>query len=251
MLASRLTLPLLVAATLAALPAAAAPEAPPAPDLAPLVEAALGADVEAADAAVAALRDAGQPAVDALLAAVRTRLGLLATLPGRAYDRYDAVLDRVAGQRLARNTGLYWFTDLERAEAEARRTGRPILSLRLLGRLDEQYSCANSRFFRALIYSDPRVKERLRDGFVLHWEPVRDTAPRITIDLGHGKVIERTITGNSAHLLLDAEGGPSTPCRASSARRPSPAGSMTAWRSRRRWRPVPAARGRRGRSPRC
>ena len=32
--------------------------------------------------------------------------------------------------------------------AEAQRTNRPILSLRLLGNLTDDFSCANSRFFR-------------------------------------------------------------------------------------------------------
>ena len=42
---------------------------------------------------------------------------------------------------------------------------------------------------------------------MLHWETVRPV-PVITIDFGDGRVVRRTITGNSAHYLLDANGRP-------------------------------------------
>jgi len=91
--------------------------------------------------------------------------------------------------------------------AEARRTQRPILSLRLLGRLDEELSCANSRFFRKLLYPDPQINQVLRRDFVLHWQSVRPV-PKVTIDFGDGRRIERTLTGNSVHLVLDMYGQP-------------------------------------------
>lgn len=117
----------------------------------------------------------------------------------------DAVLDRVCAQKDCRFSGLYWYTDLEEAKAAARHLGRPIVSLRLLGRLDEEVSCANSRFFRTVLYPDPSIAPLLHDRFVLHWESVRPV-PKIVIDLGDGRVIRQTITGNSAHYLLDADG---------------------------------------------
>ncbi len=40
---------------------------------------------------------------------------------------------------------------------------------------------------------------------MLHWKSVRPV-PRITIDMGDGRKIERTITGNSIHYILDAKG---------------------------------------------
>jgi hypothetical protein len=104
-------------------------------------------------------------------------------------------------------SGLSWHEDLEAARAEAARRGRPILSLRLLGRLDEAMSCANSRFFRSVLYRDAEVAALLRDGFVLHWSSERP-APRVTIDFGDGRRLERTLTGNSVHYVLDAEGRP-------------------------------------------
>jgi len=102
---------------------------------------------------------------------------------------------------------LTWFTDLDAAIAHARRANRPIVSLRLLGRLDEELSCANSRFFRKLLYPDPRIHRVLRDRFVLHWQSVRPV-PKVTIDFGDGRRVERTLTGNSVHVILDRDGTP-------------------------------------------
>ena len=102
---------------------------------------------------------------------------------------------------------LTWFTDLPAAVAEARRSQRPILSLRLLGRLDEELSCANSRFFKKLLYPEPRINRVLRERFVLHWESVRPV-PIVTIDFGGGNKLVRTLTGNSCHLVLDPFGRP-------------------------------------------
>jgi hypothetical protein len=119
----------------------------------------------------------------------------------------NATLDRVCAQKDCHASRLFWHTDLEQAKAEAQRLGRPILSLHLLGRLDEELSCANSRFFRTLLYSDESISALLREQFVLHWQSVREV-PRVTIELGDGRVLRQTITGNSAHYLLDANGAP-------------------------------------------
>jgi hypothetical protein len=106
-----------------------------------------------------------------------------------------------------RRMGLHWFTDIAAARTEATRRSRPILSLRLLGRLDEELSCANSRFFRKLLYPQPRINELLRDCFVLHWQSVRPV-PKVTIDFGDGRTLVRTLTGNSVHVVLDSAGRP-------------------------------------------
>jgi hypothetical protein len=100
---------------------------------------------------------------------------------------------------------LPWYSDLPSAIAEARRLNRPILSLRLLGRLDEELTCANSRFFRKFLYVDPAIHRMLRDHFVLHWQSLRPV-PRVTIDFGGGRRITKTLTGNSAHVVLDPYG---------------------------------------------
>jgi len=104
-------------------------------------------------------------------------------------------------------SGLTWFTDFTAAVAEARRTQRPILSLRLLGRLDEELSCANSRMFRRLLYPEARINRMLRERYVLHWESLRPV-PIVTIDFGDGRRLVRTLTGNSVHLVLDTHGRP-------------------------------------------
>lgn len=153
---------------------------------------------EGAPAAIAELRLAGPAAVDALLAAAPAEND-----PTRA--AWEHALDAVCAQRDCAASGLYWHTDLESAVAEAGLDGRPILSLRLLGRLDEELSCANSRFFRTVLYADPEVASFLRERFVLHWESVRPV-PRLTIDFGDGRRLEGTITGNSVHYVLDPRG---------------------------------------------
>ena len=102
---------------------------------------------------------------------------------------------------------LYWYTDLAEAKAAAERTGRPILSLRMLGKLTDEFSCANSRFFRTAFYSNKEISDYLRDNFVLHWQSVRPV-PRVTIDFGDGRKLERTLTGNSAHYVLASDGTP-------------------------------------------
>ena len=119
--------------------------------------------------------------------------------------RYAALIDQVAGQRGATLSRLYWYTDLEQAKAAAAASGKPILSLRMLGKLTDEFSCANSRFFRTALYTNQEISALLRDNFVLHWQSVRPV-PRVTIDFGDGRKLERTLTGNSAHYVLDAIG---------------------------------------------
>jgi len=117
----------------------------------------------------------------------------------------DDLLDRVCGQKDCRASRLFWYTDLGEAKAAAKDSGRPILSLYLLGRLDEELSCANSRFFRVMLYSDPAISSILRERYILYWHSVRPV-PHVTIDMGDGRKIRQTITGNSIHYLLDADG---------------------------------------------
>ncbi len=121
------------------------------------------------------------------------------------WKRIGAALDRIGGQYDNYASGLYWYTDLEKAKAAARASGKPILSLRLLGRLDTDLSCANSRFFRTTLYPNAEINQLLRDQFILHWESVRPV-PKVTIDFGDGRKLERTITGNSIHYVLDSDG---------------------------------------------
>ncbi|HUK81657.1 MAG TPA: hypothetical protein VLZ12_03400 [Verrucomicrobiae bacterium] len=142
-----------------------------------------------AAAAIAALRNAGPAGLQALFEIHADR----------------TVLDEVAAQKDSYASRLYWYTDFEKARAAAKASGKPILSLRLLGNLDEEFSCANSRFFRTELYANREVADTLRDHFILHWKSVRPV-PKITIDFGDGRVMQRTITGNSIHYVLDSEG---------------------------------------------
>lgn len=119
----------------------------------------------------------------------------------------SAVLDAICQQRDCQASRLYWYTDLEQAKAAAKNSGKPILSLRLLGKLTEELSCANSRFFRIALYANADISKFLREHYILHWQSVRP-APKLTVDFGDGRKLERTITGNSIHYILDAEGKP-------------------------------------------
>jgi hypothetical protein len=172
---------------------ASATAAPPSRE-APRVTAAAAGDV-------AALRAEGPAALERLL----VRYDRMHAEVVR--DQLAATIDKVAGQRYATVSRLYWYDDLAQAKAVARATGKPILSLRMLGRLDEDLSCANSRFFRTTLYPDAAVSKLLREKFVLHWSSERNV-PKVTVDFGDGRKLESTVTGNSAHYVLDADGRP-------------------------------------------
>ncbi|AFY36136.1 hypothetical protein [Calothrix sp. PCC 7507] len=116
-------------------------------------------------------------------------------------------LDKLCQQRDCYASKLYWYTDLEQAKAAARASNKPILSLRLLGNLDQDLSCANSRFFRVALYPNGEISQYLRDRYILHWQSVRPV-PKVTVDFGDGRKLERTITGNSIHYILDSSGVP-------------------------------------------
>lgn len=166
-----------------------------------------GEDVEGPQPAramlIRSLRLHGQDAVDALMdqrSTWGTRNGEVDSPKVRR--RLDDLIDKVAGQKHATVSRLFWHTSMTAAQREAKKSGKPILSLRMLGRLDEDFSCANSRFFRTMLYPDPRIADQLRERFVLHWQPVRDV-PQVTIDFGDGRKLLRPLVGNSVHLVLD------------------------------------------------
>jgi hypothetical protein len=124
---------------------------------------------------------------------------------GPAKEKLAAQIDAAAHQKYATVSRLYWYTDLASAKIAARVHRRPILHLRMLGRLDEDLSCANSRLFRATVYANQDVSAFLRERFILYWSSERPV-PRVTIDYGDGRRLERTTTGNSAHYVLDEHG---------------------------------------------
>jgi hypothetical protein len=168
---------------------------------------AVSADSTVSTEAVKNLRALGKDGLEALVQAYAGEITKFSQT-GEATDQWKriaAALDAVAMQKDAYASNLFWFTDLEEAKKQADKSNKPILSLRLLGNLNEEFSCANSRFFRALLYSNSEVSKYLRENYVLHWKSVRP-APRVTIDFGDGRKIERTLTGNSIHYILDENG---------------------------------------------
>src|SRR5438046_27774 len=74
-------------------------------------------------ARIAVWRAEGPAALDRLLAEYDH------AAPGDARDRLARTIDKVAGQRYATWSRLYWYDDLEAAKAAARTSGKPILSL--------------------------------------------------------------------------------------------------------------------------
>jgi hypothetical protein len=166
------------------------------------------------------LRATGQEVLDklaetrALIAKVRDeevpkvgpekQAALLADYKSRI-DRVEKLMDQVGKQKYCSRSRLFWHTNLEEAKAAAKASGKPILSLRMLGNLDEEFSCANSRFFRTTLYANAEISAALRSGYVLHWKSVRPV-PKVTIDFGDGRKLERTLTGNSIHYILTPDG---------------------------------------------
>jgi len=124
---------------------------------------------------------------------------------GPVKDSLALRIDATAHQKYATVSRLYWHVDLASARAAAREQGRPILHLRMLGSLEEDLSCANSRLFRATLYANQELSAFLRERFVLYWSSERPV-PRVTIDYGDGRTLERTTAGNSAHYVLDERG---------------------------------------------
>lgn len=190
---------------LAALSTALA-ELPTRRSAASLARRAVEADSTESAIAVAELRLMGAEGLRAFLEAngsdIQSALKNRARTSG---SKVLAALDSVCEQKDCHASRLYWHRDFDKAKAAARAEGKPILSLRLLGRLDEDLSCANSRLFRIALYSNQQVSSLLRERFVLHWQSVRPV-PTITINFGDGRKMERTLTGNSIHYVIDSEG---------------------------------------------
>ena len=162
-------------------------------------------------AAIEELRSLGPAGLEALRAQYAEEINAHIANPTAPADeqwkRITTALDAVAQQKNSYIAGLYWYTDLEAAKKASKVLGRPILSLRLLGKLTDEFSCANSRFFRTVLYPNDEFSAVLRDRFVLHWHSVRPV-PTVTIDFGDGRKLERTLTGNSIHYILDSQARP-------------------------------------------
>ena len=174
-----------------------------------LARKAVSEETTSSTAAIEELRSMGPAGLQALMVQYATEINRHIAHPKAASDaqwqRITTALDAVAQQKNSYVSGLYWHTDLASAKRVSAASGKPILSLRLLGKLTDEFSCANSRFFRTVLYPNAEVSAMLRDHFVLHWQSVRQV-PTVTIDFGDGRKLERTLTGNSIHYILDSQG---------------------------------------------
>ena len=161
-------------------------------------------------AAISELRSMGPGGLQVLMAQYAAEINHHIAKPSTTDEQWQRIataLDSVAQQKNSYIAGLYWYTDLDSAKKVSAASGKPILSLRLLGKLTDEFSCANSRFFRTVLYPNADVAAVLRERFVLHWQSVRPV-PVVTIDFGDGRKLERTLTGNSIHYILDSQARP-------------------------------------------
>src|SRR5581483_3747625 len=133
--------------------------------LSALARQAVSENADEAATAIQALRAQGAAGLEAFMAthadAIQARRAEIASMHAHAaslsWQRLSAAMDGIAGQKDSFAAALYWHTDFAQARAAAQQSGKPILSLRLLGRLDEELSCANSRFFRLTLYANPEI----------------------------------------------------------------------------------------------
>jgi hypothetical protein len=123
----------------------------------------------------------------------------------KSNKKFLKLFDKVSGQKDAISSRLFWYTDFEQAVVQAKKQHKPLLCLEMLGDLSEDFSCANSRFFRTLLYSNPSISYVMRENFILCWEPVVKV-PKVTIEYPDGRKQVQTITGNSMHMVLNEEG---------------------------------------------
>jgi len=158
---------------------------------------AVAPDAGVAQAACDRLRAEGPAGLDALLVEHEDVLKKGAADP--LWPRVTRAIDKVAAQKDAYASRLYWYTDIEQAKSAARVSGKPILSLHLSGRLDGPGK-------RTAFYADPKLSALLREQFVLHWES-EPPAPKVSVDLGNGEKLERKVSGD-VHYVLDADGRP-------------------------------------------
>lgn len=101
--------------------------------------------------------------------------------------------------------GVGWHDSFSEAANEAKRLGKPILFLSMFGKLDEEMPCANARTLRATLFKDPAFLKLISQDVVPAWEMVR-AVPKITVDLGDGKTVTRTVRGNAVMYLCNPDG---------------------------------------------
>jgi hypothetical protein len=125
-------------------------------DIDNMFEQAVDKDPTVSQAAVSMLRYTGPAAVEKFYVKYKDSLsgpvdssaaGIEAERIARIHDAFDSL----CGQRNSYASRLFWYTDFEKAQYAARTQNKPVLSLRLLGNLTDEFSSANSRFFRTVL----------------------------------------------------------------------------------------------------
>ena len=127
-------------------------------------------ELREAEAAISRLREAGPEGLASLFETKKEiDEQIMRTMSTNMPPDYSSVLarlsdaiDRVGGAKYCTASRLYWYTDFEQAKAAAQKSGKPILTLRMLGNLSDEFSCANSRFFRTTLYSNEEIAKTLR-----------------------------------------------------------------------------------------
>jgi hypothetical protein len=100
--------------------------------------------------------------------------------------------------------GVRWETSLPTAKSRAATEQKPILHLQSFGKPGDPMACTNTRTLTATLLKDPEMQELLK-GSVPSWELVREAA-KVTIDFGGGKVVKRTLRGNTCLYVLRPDG---------------------------------------------
>jgi len=100
---------------------------------------------------------------------------------------------------------VHWHASFDDAKLAAERSGKPIFRFQMLGSLDRQYCCSNSRIARDVLFSSAEIAEYIDASFEPVWESVRPV-PLVTIDFGNDHVLRRSLHGNIATYLCSPGG---------------------------------------------
>lgn len=111
----------------------------------------------------------------------------------------------LAGHKATVVNGIAWRNSLGQAISEAQASHKPILLLSMFGRIDEKMPCQNARTLRATLFKEPEFMSLVKNDVIPAWEMV-GPVPHVTIDLGNGRKIERTVRGNAVMYLLNSDG---------------------------------------------
>jgi hypothetical protein len=98
-----------------------------------------------------------------------------------------------------------WHADLETARKAASQSGKPLFIFYMLGKLDENFCSTNARLARTVLFSRDDVSTFINANFEPVWVSVRPV-PVLRIDFGDGRVLTRTLHGNTLTVVCAANG---------------------------------------------